>query len=127
MALAVVNDQGHLFAFGDSTSQPIHGTVDWQPIEFVTDVPNEPCTIYFNPTLYGNGEIWYDDFQIDVVSRHAPITDDRTWRFLGSTPTDYSETTDDSQTHAGHPALCIAYLPDGKAPPMKRPVMGALV
>jgi RNA polymerase sigma factor (sigma-70 family) len=119
-ALAVLNDQGHLFAFGDSTSQPIHGTVDWQPIEFVTDIPNESCVIYFSPTLYGNGEIWYDDFQIDIVSPHTPITDDRAWRFLGSTPTDYSETTDDSQTHDGHPALCIAYLPVGKAPPGTR-------
>jgi RNA polymerase sigma factor (sigma-70 family) len=115
-ALAVINYKGHLFAMDDTTSRPVHGTTDWQQIEFVTDIPNEPCSIYVAPELYGNGEIWFDDFQIDIVPSDTPITDDRTWRFLGIHPTDYSITTDQNNTHDGHPTLCIAYLPEDKAP-----------
>ncbi|MGZ5566841.1 MAG: hypothetical protein ACXWKG_07490, partial [Limisphaerales bacterium] len=47
--------------------RPIHGTTDWQQIESVVDVPNEPCVIYFGQDLYSPGEIWSDDFRVEVV------------------------------------------------------------
>jgi hypothetical protein len=54
---------------------------------------------------------------LDVAPPDTSITGDRDWRFFGASPGDYSETTDYQTKHNGHPALCIAYIPDGKAPP----------
>lgn len=117
--LGVQNDAGYLFAFDDTTSRPVHGTTDWQQVEFVTDIPKEPCTIYLAPTLYGNGEIWCDDFELDIASSDTPITDDRTWRFLGPNPADFSETTDDVNTHDGHSTLCVAHIGTAEQSPFK--------
>jgi RNA polymerase sigma factor (sigma-70 family) len=87
----------------------LRGTMDWQQIEFVTDVPKEPCVIFVGPDLYGPGELWGDDFQIDLAASDAPITDDRIWRHTSETPNTYSETTDYLNTHDGHPTVCLAY------------------
>jgi len=108
--LVVANLGGYIFAFDGMYDRPLHGTTGWQQIEFVTDVPKEPCLISLSPTLYGTGEMWCDDFQIDVVPADTPTTDDRTWNVWSQDPNDYSETTDPNVTHNGHPALCIAYV-----------------
>jgi RNA polymerase sigma factor (sigma-70 family) len=108
--LVVANIGGYIFAFDGMYDRPLHGTGGWQQIEFVTDVPKEPCFISLSPTLYGTGEMWCDDFQIDVVPADTPATDDRTWNVWSQDPNDYSETTDPNVTHNGHSALCIAYI-----------------
>jgi RNA polymerase sigma factor (sigma-70 family) len=109
-AMVVMNVGGYIFAYDGMYDRPIHGTTGWQQVEFVTDIPKEPCLIYLAPTLYGTGEFWCDDFQIDVVPADTPITDDRVWNVWSQDPNDYSETTDYKVTHNGHPALCIAYV-----------------
>jgi hypothetical protein len=99
------------------SDRPIRGTTDWQQIEIVTDLPDEPCVIYFGPDLYGPGELWADDFQINLAPDGTPDTDDRNWRIATeNNPTAYSEETDFKVTHDGHPAICIAYTQDGPAP-----------
>ena len=94
----------------DSMSdRPILGTTDWQPVKFVTDVPDESCVIYFGPDLYGPGELWGDDFQISVAGPGEPITDDRVWRQSIINAEVYPMTTDSADTHDGNPSLCFAY------------------
>ena len=94
----------------DSMSdRPIFGTTDWQPVKFVTDVPNQPCAIYFGPDLYGPGELWGDDFQISLADPDDPITDDRAWRQSIINAQDYPMTTDLANTHDGSPPICFAY------------------
>jgi len=114
--LAVQNDKGFLFAFDDTTSRPVHGTSDWQEVEWVTDIPKQPCTIYFAPTLFGSGQIWCDDFDLDIVPSDTPITDDRTWRFLGPNPADYSLAMDEKVPHDGHATFCIQHIGDNPQP-----------
>jgi RNA polymerase sigma factor (sigma-70 family) len=108
--MVVANTGGHIFAYDGMFDRPLHGTTEWQQVEFVTDIPREPCIIGLSPTLCGTGEMWCDDFQIDVVSSSTHTTDDRSWNVWCQDPLDYSETTDDSVTHNGHPALCLAYI-----------------
>jgi hypothetical protein len=115
-SLAIINADGHIFACDAMTDRPISGTTDWRQIEIVTDAPSEPCTVYFGPMLYGTGELWCDDFQIEAVPADTPITDDRIWHVWSSNPNDYSVTTDYTTLHDGHPALCIAYTPKGPVP-----------
>jgi len=116
VTLVIMNSDGHVFASDPMTGRPLLGSGDWMEIEIVTDVPSEPCTIYFGPTLYGPGELWADDFQIATAPRDKPITDDRIWHVWSPNPGDYSLTTDLENTHNGRPSLCIAYTPTGAAP-----------
>ena len=115
-SLVILNADGHIFASDPMTDRPILGTADWVEIEIITDVPPEPCTIYFGPSLYGPGELWADDFQISIAPTNPPITDDRIWHVWSPNPGDYSLTTDPENTHNGRPTLCIAYSPTGEAP-----------
>jgi len=108
---------GRHLQYDDMSNRPIRGTAGWQQVEFVTDLPDEACIIYFGPDLYGPGELWGDDFQINLAPRDTPSTDDRNWRLTGeSDPTVYSEDTDYNVTHNGHPTVCITYTPNGTAP-----------
>lgn len=115
-SLAVQNEKGFVFAFDDTTSRPVHGTSDWQEVEWVTDIPKQPCMIYFAPTLFGSGEIWCDDFDLDIVPSDTPITDDRIWRILGPNPADYSLETDYTVTHDGHSTFCIQHIGNNPQP-----------
>jgi len=108
--LAVANTEGHIFSFDGMYDRPLSGTTDWQQIEFVADVPAEPCVIVLAPVLFGTGEVWCDDFQIDVVPNGTPITSDARWTVWSQDPNDYTETTDSDVTHNGHAALCITYV-----------------
>ena len=117
VSLVIMNADGHVFASDPMTDRPILGTADWMEIEIVTDVPSEPCTIYWGPSLYGPGEIWADDFQISITPTINAITDDRIWHVWSPNPGEYSVTTDPANIHNGRPSLCIAYTPTGDAPP----------
>ena len=70
----------------------------------------------FGATLYGTGEFWTDDFQIDIASTNAPITDDRIWHTWSPNAADYSVTVDPNNTRDGHPTLRLAFTPEGRAP-----------
>jgi hypothetical protein len=97
--------------------RPLHGTMDWQQIQFIVDVPNEPCLITLMPTLYGTGEMWADGFQIDIAPPNTPTTDVGRWSVWSQCPTDFSVTLDPAVTRNGHPALRIAYV--SSEPPEK--------
>jgi RNA polymerase sigma factor (sigma-70 family) len=116
VSLQVANIAGHVFASDDTYDRPIHGTTGWQPVTMVTDLPHEPCIVYLAPTLHGTGEIWCDDFQIDLVAPETPITDDRRWTVWCLHPNDYSETIDPNVTREGRSAFRITYVGDGIAP-----------
>lgn len=100
----------------DRDDRPIlQGTTDWQQIEFVTDIPEEPCVIFVGPDLYGPGELWGDDIQINLAPAGTPITDDRRWRHTSAEPNTYSQTTDFQTRHDGRSAVCLAYAGTGAA------------
>ena len=114
--LVIANLSNHWYANDAMKDRPIRGTTDWQQIEFVTDLPSEPCIIYFGPDLYGPGELWADDFQLDLAPPNAPITDDRNWHLWNQDAFSYSEADDFINKHNGHSTVCLSYIPDGPAP-----------
>lgn len=116
LSVLVLNPEGHIFSDGDMNNRPIQGTTDWQQIEWVTDVPPEPCTMYFGAFLYGVGELWMDDFQMQTVPSNTPVNDDRPWHVWSPNPNDYSVSTDANAPHDGHSTLCLAYVGSGPAP-----------
>jgi RNA polymerase sigma factor (sigma-70 family) len=117
----IYNPENHRFmrfdSMDDRDDRPIlQGTMDWQQIEFVTDIPEEPCILYVGPDLYGPGELWGDDFQFALASADTPITDDRNWRHTSAEPNTYSRTTDFQTRHNEHSTVCLAYTGTGAAP-----------
>lgn len=101
----------------DRDDRPVlTGTMDWQQVEFVTDIPEEACILFVGPDLYGPGELWGDDFQITLAPADLPNTDDRRWRHTSAEPNTYSRTTDFQTKHNGHPTVCLAYAGTGAAP-----------
>jgi hypothetical protein len=113
--MIILGMDGTLLKVDDMGDRPIHGTTDWQQIEFVTDVPSQTCFIYFGPDLYGPGELWGDDFQINLASPDARVTDDSTWRQSMSSPDTYSENADYHNLHDGHHTICLTYTPGDAA------------
>src|SRR3954470_19647929 len=109
-SLRVMKADGDGGAWDLMHDRPLHGTMDWQQIQFVVDVPKEPCLITLMPTLYGTGEMWADGFQIDIAPANTPATDVGRWSVWSQCPTDFSETLDPAVTRNGLPALRIAYV-----------------
>jgi RNA polymerase sigma factor (sigma-70 family) len=114
--LMIGNPAGKIIAVDEMMDRPTRGTTDWQQYEIVADVPPEICFINFGPKLFGTGELWADDFQIDVVSTNTPITDDRRWHKWSPNAADYSVGPDPDNPRDGHPTLCLAFTPHGPAP-----------
>jgi RNA polymerase sigma factor (sigma-70 family) len=113
----ILGTDGRHMQYDDMSDRPIRGTTDWRQYEIDTDLPREPCIIYFGPDLYGPGELWADDFRIDLGSANDPVTDDRNWRISNeSDPTLYSTGADPDATHDGHPALCFSSIPNATVP-----------
>jgi RNA polymerase sigma factor (sigma-70 family) len=96
-------------------NRAISGTTDWQEINSVTDIPNQPCVVILGVALHGPGELWADDFQMAPAPPDAEITDYRAWRQTCSTPGTYSETLDSANSFNGNPTICLAYDSEGMA------------
>jgi hypothetical protein len=55
--------------------RPVIGTTDWTRYEIVLDVGAGASQVVFGALLLGNGQIWLDDVQLEVVSDSVPVTD----------------------------------------------------
>ncbi|HEY3762505.1 MAG TPA: sigma-70 family RNA polymerase sigma factor [Verrucomicrobiae bacterium] len=114
--MIIMGMDGQKRQYDDMSDRPIQGTTDWQEVELVTDLPNEPCIIYFGPDLYGPGELWADDFQISLADADEPDTDERNWRIAREPDAAfYSEATDYTVTRNGNPTACLTYTAKGAA------------
>ncbi|MBI3869795.1 MAG: sigma-70 family RNA polymerase sigma factor [Verrucomicrobia bacterium] len=116
-SLSVTRVNGDSGAWDLMHDRPLHGTKEWQQVEFIVDVPKEPCAITLMPTLYGTGEMWADGFQIDIAPPNTPATDVGRWTIWSQCPADFSIALDPAVTRNGHPALRIAYV--SSEPPEK--------
>jgi hypothetical protein len=61
-------------AFDNMGNRLVTGTSDWQKYEIVLDVSEDAIFLPFGFTLMGAGQLWADDFRLDVVSRDVPVT-----------------------------------------------------
>ena len=95
-------------AYDDLGDRPIHGTTDWRQYKFVVDVPMDAVMVGALPAIYGAGELWYDDVQIDLVNPDVPITDNQAWHVWSHTAPKYSAAFDPNEMHGGHPAMCVS-------------------
>ena len=67
-------EQGRSLAFDNMSNRPIQGTMDWTRQEVVLDVPDEATNISFGILVNGEGKLWIDDIQFQVVDKSVPVT-----------------------------------------------------
>lgn len=66
---------GRPLSFDNMSNRPIVGNSDWVKYEVVLDVPNNSSEISFGVLLDGKGQIWFDNFELEVVGIEVPVTD----------------------------------------------------
>jgi hypothetical protein len=61
-------------AFDNMEDRPIKGTRDWERLEIVLDVGETATAVYFGLLMDGEGTVWLDDLEFDVVDASVPTT-----------------------------------------------------
>lgn len=61
--------------FDNMQNRPIVGTNDWNYYCSVLDVDQEAEVLNFGFLLQGDGELWADDFCLEIVEKSTPTTD----------------------------------------------------
>ena len=90
MRVDAVNSPEHL-SFDNMQNRPIKGTNDWTKHEIVLDVPQTSSSIALGVLLYGPGQIWIDDFEIQIVAPDVPLTEFKVSRTETPVNLDFSE------------------------------------
>jgi RNA polymerase sigma factor (sigma-70 family) len=91
----------------DMAAHPISGTTDWKQYSLVVDVPADAQSLMFQATMLGTGEMWSDDFQIQIVDNNVPVTDDQLWHMWSPTAPQCSAALDPTTLRDGHPTMRV--------------------
>ena len=63
-----------LLGFDNMQNRPITGTTDWTKYQIVMDVSDASADIAFGALLVGDGWIWCDTFEFEIVDTNTPTT-----------------------------------------------------
>jgi len=66
--------QGILLAFDDLGGQAVLATTPWRKYFIVIDVPNGANTLLYGAILHGDGSLWIDLAQVEIVDSSVTIT-----------------------------------------------------
>ena len=91
----------------DMAERPIAGTTDWKQYSLVVDVPDDAQSLMFQATMLGTGEMWSDDFQIEIVGNEVPVNDDQLWHMWSPTASKCSAMLDPTTLRDGHPTMRV--------------------
>jgi hypothetical protein len=80
----------------------------------VVDIPAETTSIAVASFLYGKGEVWSDDFQLQAVGPEVALTDVQAWKMFSYFAANYTAAVDPQVLHDGHTAICVASIPQAK-------------
>ena len=73
--------------FDNMKGRAIKGTKDWQKYEIVLDIPTNSKSINYGILLSGEGTVWFDNLQLDIVDKSVPVTNMIKVNRLPSAPT----------------------------------------
>ena len=71
---ARVNTARFRVALDNMGDRLIKGSTDWRQYAIVLDVPVDSVLISFGTLLSGTGQIWADDFRLEIVGNDVPVT-----------------------------------------------------
>ncbi len=60
--------------FDNMQDRAIKGTTDWKKYDIVLDVPANSKSINYGVLLSGQGEVWFDNFQLNEVEKNVNLT-----------------------------------------------------
>lgn len=66
--------KGESLAFYNMDDRPVTGTTGWKRYEIVLDVPRGAVGVAFGMFLAGKGEMWADDFKLEIVDTSVPVS-----------------------------------------------------
>ncbi len=66
--------ENEMVGFDNMQNRPIRGTIDWQKVAIVLDVPPDSVDIAFGVLLQGVGRVWIDNVRFEVVGQDVPTT-----------------------------------------------------
>jgi hypothetical protein len=69
-----VDNDLRMLAFDNMQDRPIKGTTDWKMYSVVLDVPPEATKISFGTNVIGKGQVWSDDFKLEIVDDSVAST-----------------------------------------------------
>lgn len=58
--------------FDNMHDRPIVGTTDWKKYEIILSVPYDASNIAYGCLLSGDGQIWFDDFNFEIIGSAEP-------------------------------------------------------
>jgi hypothetical protein len=64
-------------SFDNMQDRAIKGTNEWKKYEIVLDVPKNSVRIAYGVLVSGEGTVWMDDLNFEVVSKDVPLTKKR--------------------------------------------------
>lgn len=67
-------ERGRILAFDNMRDRPIRGTTGWRRYEVVLDVSSRAARVNYGVLLFGPGEVWVDEFEIEAVGPEVPVT-----------------------------------------------------
>lgn len=70
-----IDGEKHMFGFDNMSNRLVKGTTDWKQYSVVLDVPAEAVNIYFGTLVWENGQVWSDDFALEIVDKSVASTD----------------------------------------------------
>ena len=108
LQIAAIGDKESLLLSDDMPARPVHGTTDWTLQQIVVDIPAQTKSIGVASFLWGKGEVWSDDFQLQVVAPDVPLTDKNTWHQWSFFAANYTAAPDPTVQHDGHATVCLA-------------------
>jgi hypothetical protein len=65
--------KGKPVAFDSQQGQKLRGTRDWKEYEVVVNLPRQIDAVFFGVLLGGEGEVWADDFKLEVVTVDSDV------------------------------------------------------
>ncbi|HSW56453.1 MAG TPA: hypothetical protein VLH59_15315 [Ignavibacteriaceae bacterium] len=74
MWMRIDGESNQQLGFDNMRDRVIKGTTDWTRYEIVLDIPANSTTINYGVLLGGDGEVWFDNFELKEVDKNVPVT-----------------------------------------------------
>lgn len=108
LRVILIGQDNKLILNDDMSDRPVHGTNDWTLLQAVVEVPSDMTRIAVGTFLYGRGEVWSDDMQLEIVDPQTPLTDQGQWHLWSFFDANYTAVADPAVTHDGNATVCIS-------------------
>jgi hypothetical protein len=74
MWMRIDGESNQQLGFDNMRDRAIKGTTDWKKYDIVLDIPVNSLTINYGVLLNGDGEVWFDNFELKEVDKNVPVT-----------------------------------------------------